>query len=59
MNQLLHQSMAQLAYFELSLYIVGGKIKQCQLEENDEYNEHFFVETITLDYGLRLFIEYT
>lgn len=43
---------------ELSLYIVGGTIKKCQVEEDDEYNEHFYVETISLDYGLRLFIEY-
>ena len=43
---------------QLTLYVVGGKIKKCEVEYDDEYNEKFFVETITLDYGLRLFIEY-
>lgn len=40
------------------LNVVGGKIKTCEIEEDDEYNEHYYIETSTLDYGLRLFIEY-
>lgn len=43
---------------KLTLYVVGGKIKKCKMDYDDEYNEKFYVETITLDYGLRLFIEY-
>ena len=40
------------------LYVVGGNIKECEIEYDDEYKEHFYVETKSLDYGLRLFIEY-
>lgn len=44
---------------EMKLNVVGGKIKKCEIETDDEYNEHFYVDTIQLDYGLRLFITYT
>lgn len=43
---------------KLNLYIVGGKIKECQIDYDDDYNEKFYVETTELDYGFRLFIEY-
>lgn len=42
----------------LTLYIVGGKIKKCEIDYDDEYNEKFYIETINLDYGLRLLIKY-
>lgn len=42
----------------LTLYITGGKTKRCRIETDDNYNEKFYVETIDLNYGFILFIEY-
>lgn len=42
----------------LELYVVGGKIKQCETEIDDDYEEKITIETIELDYGLRLYVEY-
>lgn len=43
---------------KLTLYVVGGKIKESKVETDDEYKERFYVDTIELDYGFRLYIEY-